>query len=183
MRQEKAIEFYEKLYFSEIESKDKIHNRAQANFGLIVIATTVLTYLVKNTTFQDNHWLASIVFFLTAISFALILISVWHLKSVVWGNEFFYCPNPVDINDYHQDLIKYELTYKKYCDENQIVYDESQNPNERILDYIHEEIRACTALNSEANENRSRKMYKCLKFFSGHLPPYLLLSFYFYWPI
>ncbi|MCE4451884.1 hypothetical protein I5121_19045, partial [Escherichia coli] len=109
MKKDKALEFYEKLYFSEIENKDKIHTRAQAEFGLVVITATILTYLAKNTSYESHPRLACLVFLCTAISFGLVLVSSILLKQVIWGNEFKYCPAPKALHDYHIDLISYEV--------------------------------------------------------------------------
>ena len=65
---EKLKEFYEKMYFSENENKDKIYNRIQMIFGLIVIDATVLTYILKNTSFENYIYVASIVIVLSLFS-------------------------------------------------------------------------------------------------------------------
>ena len=164
MKKEKALEFYEKLYFSEIENKDKIHTRAQAEFGLIVITTTILTYLAKNTSYEAHPFLACIVFLFTVASFILTLVSSVLLKQVIWGNEFKYCPAPQALHDHHTKLIAYEGTYKKYCDDNGLTYDNSHNPDDKLWDFIHQEIRECASWNSNINEVRSSKLFESTKY-------------------
>ncbi|ELE11670.1 Uncharacterised protein [Escherichia coli] len=164
MKKDKALEFYEKLYFSEIENKDKIHTRAQAEFGLVVITATILTYLAKNTSYESHPRLACLVFLCTAISFGLVLVSSILLKQVIWGNEFKYCPAPKALHDYHIDLISYEVKYKKYCDDNGLTYDESYNPDNKLWEFIHQEIRECASWNSNINEERSSKLFESTKY-------------------
>lgn len=160
---EKLLEFYEKLYFSEIENKDKIHTRAQAEFGLIVITVTILTYLAKNTSYEIYPFLSVIVFLLTASSFFFVLRSSILLKEVIWGNEFKYCPAPLALHNHHQGLIKYEKEYKQYCTAVGIKYDDSQNPDDALWKFIHQEIRECASWNSDTNEQRSGKLYWATK--------------------
>lgn len=164
MKNDKALEFYEKLYFAEIENKDKIHTRAQADFGLMVITVTILTYLAKNTSYENHFILAVIVFLLTFISFILVLRSSILLKGVIWGNEFKYCPAPREIHSYHQDLVAYETTFKGYCNTNGLTYDNSHNPDDKLWEFIHQEIRECASWNSNANEARSIKLYESTKY-------------------
>lgn len=164
MKKEKTLDFYEKLYFSEIENKDKIHTRAQAEFGLIVITVTILTYLTKNTSFDNYSILASIVFFLTTISFLFVLYSSLLLKDVIWGNEFRYCPAPLALHTHHQDLIKYEEDYKDYCNNIGVAYNNDHNPEEKLWDFIHQEIRECCSWNTDINEQRSSKLYESTKY-------------------
>ncbi|MCX8290690.1 hypothetical protein [Enterobacter pseudoroggenkampii] len=164
MKNDKALEFYEKLYFAEIENKDKIHTRAQADFGLMVITVTILTYLAKNTSYENHFILSVIVFLLTFISFILVLRSSILLKGVIWGNEFKYCPSPREIHNYHQDLVTYETTFKDYCNTNGLTYDNSHNPDDKLWEFIHQEIRECASWNSNVNEARSIKLYESTKY-------------------
>jgi len=164
MKKEKALDFYEKLYFSEIENKDKIHTRAQADFGLMGITVTILTYLAKNTSYEDHFILAVIVFILTLLSFFLVLRSSILLKGVIWGNEFKYCPAPKEMHSYHQNLINYEVTYKDYCNTNGLTYENDHDPDDKLWEFIHQEIRECASWNSNINETRSIKLYESTKF-------------------
>ncbi|WNJ80501.1 hypothetical protein RJE46_04410 [Cedecea neteri] len=164
MLKEKTLDFYEKLYFSEIENKDKIHVRAQTEFGLLVITTTILTYLIKNTSLESHPCLAILVFILTAFSFASILYSSILLKSVIWGNEFKYCPSPLTLHNYHAELIKHDADYIKYCADHNLSNDNSQTPDEKLWEFINQEIRECAEWNSDKNEERSKKLYESTKF-------------------
>lgn len=174
MKKEKALEFYEKLYFSEIENKDKIHTRAQAEFGLIVITATILTYLAKNTSYEAHPFLACVVFIFTAISFFLILASSFLLKKVIWGNKFKYCPAPQALHDYHTQLINHEVTYKKYCEDNGIAHDNNHTPDDKLWDFIHQEIRECASWNSNINEVRSSKLFESTKYLFWSWIPILI---------
>ncbi|WP_143370287.1 hypothetical protein [Escherichia coli] len=86
------------------------------------------------------------------------------MKQVIWGNEFKYCPAPKALHDYHIDLISYEVKYKKYCDDNGLTYDESYNPDNKLWEFIHQEIRECASWNSNINEERSSKLFESTKY-------------------
>lgn len=174
MKEERTLDFYEKLYFSEIENKDKIHTRAQALFGVIVITATILTYLLKNTAYEENPAIAIISTFFTLVSFALVCWSSVLLKNVMWGNEFQYCPTPNALHKHHQDLIDYELVYKKYCDDNEIEYDDSHNPDKKLWEFITSELRGCTSWNSEKNELRSSNLFESTKYLVWSWVPLIL---------
>lgn len=163
MKQDKILEFYEKLYFSEIENKDKIHTRAQACFGFIVITATILTYLLKNTSFEDHSFLAGLTVVMAIVSGMILFRSAWLLKSVLWGNEFQYCPHPNVLQSHHKLLVDYEIVYKKYCVDNGITYDDSHNPDNKLWENITTEIRECTSWNTEKNELRSSNLFESTK--------------------
>lgn len=174
MRPNKALEFYEKLYFYEIENKDKIHNRAQASLGLFVIAMTVLTYLAKNTTYDDHHCLTIIVLTLVTISFGMIIVSCILMIRVIWKNQFRYCPHASNLNEYNLQLITHEKDYKKYSDDYELEYDGSQDANVLMLEYLHSEIIECATHNSTINEVRTKKLYGSLQIFFCSLLPLII---------
>ncbi|WP_405423275.1 hypothetical protein [Pantoea stewartii] len=174
MRPNKALEFYEKLYFYEIENKDKIHNRAQASFGLFVIAMTVLTYLAKNTSSDNHHNLANTVLFLVAISFGMIIFSCFLMIRVIWRNQFRYCPHATDLDNYNLALIAHEKEYKEYSDDNELEYDNSLDANTKMLEYLHSEIIKCATHNSDINQVRTQKLYKSLHIFFWSLLPLII---------
>lgn len=164
MKEERTLEFYEKLYFSEIENKDKIHTRAQAIFGFTVITATILTYLIKNTSYEEHPVFATISTVFTLVSFALLFWSSLLLKNVMWGNEFQYCPTPNVLYEHHKALIDYEVIYRKYCDDNEIEYDDSHNPDRKLWEYITTELRECASWNTEKNELRSSNLFESTKY-------------------
>ncbi|MGR3881435.1 hypothetical protein [Escherichia coli] len=104
---EKLKEFYEKLYFQETENKDKIYNRIQMIFGLIVIDATIVTYLLKNTSFENHAFFACIVIGLSLLSVFFIYKACMLLKKAFWGNEFKYIPKPKEIDEYYNGCLFY----------------------------------------------------------------------------
>jgi len=174
MTLEKLYDFYEKAYFSEIETKEKLHSRVQAVFSLIVIAATILTYLAKNTTFESNLSLSCFVASLTVLSFIILLYSCWRLKNAFWGNAFKYCPTPADINKYHLELIKFEGDFKDYCHTNNLTYNNEHNPEQGLKEFINNKLIECTSWNIQKNELRSSEIFESLKYFFYSLIPLLI---------
>lgn len=174
MRPDKASDFYEKLYFHEIDNKDKIHSRAQASFGLIVIAMTILTYLAKNTSIDSHPYLASFVLYMVATSFIMVLFSSYLMIRVIWGNRFRYCPDTITLNEHHQKLIEHERVHIEYCEEYGIKYEGTHDPNSMMVDYLNSEIILSAAHNSNINEKRTKKLYDALWFFFWSLLPLII---------
>lgn len=174
MTHEKLYDFYEKVYFAEIEMKDKLHGRVQTVFSLIVIAATVLTYLAKNTAFESDLPLACLVGTLTALSFILLLYSCWRLKKAFWGNAFKYCPSSADINTYHLGLIQFEKDFKDYCSTNSIPYNDEHNAEQGLTKFITTELINCSSWNSQQNEIRSSEIFESAKIFFISLVPLLI---------
>lgn len=173
MSQEKLFDLYEKVYFSEIENKDKLHTRVQTIFSLIVIEVTVITYLAKNTSLDNNIPLSVLVIVLTIGSFLTVIYSCFRLQKAFWGNSFRYLPTPNDINKYHLELIKYEKTFINYCNENEIEYKNEHNPDDKIQEYLARELMECTSWNIKKNEDRSSEIFESTKLFFVSLVPLL----------
>src|SRR6266702_776536 len=47
-------QFYEKLYFQEVESRDKLHARLQLPLSLILAITGAVVFLFQNFDYQTN---------------------------------------------------------------------------------------------------------------------------------
>ncbi|HEP1897484.1 TPA: hypothetical protein VCC33_003308 [Kluyvera cryocrescens] len=174
MSQEKLFDLYEKVYFSEIENKDKLHTRVQTIFSLIVIEVTVLTYLAKNTSLENVPCLSIIVILLTIGSFFMVIYSCFRLQKAFWGNAFRYLPTPNDINTYRLELIEYEKTFIDYCNKNKIKYENEHNPDNKIQEYIAKELMECTSWNIKKNEDRSSEIFESTKIFFCSLVPLLI---------
>ncbi|WP_193764211.1 hypothetical protein [Hafnia alvei] len=174
MKRDCDREFIEKLYFQEIEAKDKIHNRIQMVFGLIVIAVTVIIYLIKNTSFLDGVCVSSIVVLLSVVSFLFIFRSCWLLREAFWGNGFKYIPNAAELNAYYHNLIQYETDYKAYCKSINIEYNNENNPEDKIDELIMNELIDCSSCNTNLNELRSSQIYWAIKIFFYSLIPLAL---------
>lgn len=171
---EKLKEFYEKLYFQETENKDKIYNRIQMIFGLIVIDATIVTYLLKNTSFENHAFFACIVIGLSLLSVFFIYKACMLLKKAFWGNEFKYIPKPKEIDEYYNDLIKYEADYKKYCDNNGLTYNGEHSSSKKFNEYLVKQLVECTSWNTKKNEMRTSQIYRATKFFFFSLIPLVI---------
>ncbi|HEI9729030.1 TPA: hypothetical protein SLN40_002339 [Serratia marcescens] len=174
MDSNKLSEFYERLYFSEIDNKDKLYTRIQMAFGLIVLSTTVITYLLKNTSFDKNPCAAMFVVLFSVVSLFLVIISCWLLKEASWGNDFKYLPRPKEINIHYENFVTYEPTYIKYCEDNGFNYSGEYNPNKKINDYLLNELIECTSWNTSKNEFRSQKIYSSITFFFYSIIPLVI---------
>lgn len=171
MDEDKIKELYEKLYFSEVDNKEKIHSRIQVVFGLIVITSTISSYILKNTDLNEHCMWAAVTISLSALSFIPISIACWRLKNAFWGNDFRYIPKPIDIEKYHSELIEYERKYIEYCDSISITYNNEHNPNSAIQTYLQGELIRCTSHNIEKNEIRASQIYESIRYFFYSLIP------------
>ncbi|GAB4591896.1 hypothetical protein ETAR_14990 [Edwardsiella tarda] len=167
MNIEKLKGFYERLYFAENEKKDKINNKIQMIFGLLMIEATVVTYLFKNTSFKHHEIFAFIVIALAYVSVCFIFYVCFFLKKAFWGNEFKYIPKPDDINKYYIDLVNYEVTYKQFCKDNEMDYDGEYSSSKKINEYLITQLVECTSWNTKVNEVRTAQIYHATKFFSS----------------
>lgn len=174
MNRDKLFELYEKLYFSEIETKDKLHARVQVVFSLIVISVTILTYLTKNISFEYCWQLSLGVVILIFCSFIAIGYSCLRLQKAFWGNKFRYVTTPKELNAYREQLVKYEIDFIEYCLDNDIQYRNEHEPGEVFRKHILNELTDCTDWNTRQNEDRSSEIFESIKWFFISLVPLVL---------
>ena len=143
-------------------------------FGLIVIDATIVTYLLKNTSFDNHAYVACIVIALSLLSVLFIYNACMLLKKAFWGNEFKYIPKPKEINDYYNNLIKYEADYIEYCTNNGVAYNGEHSSSKKFDEYLVTQLVECTSWNTKENEMRSSQIYRATKFFFFSLIPLVI---------
>jgi hypothetical protein len=143
-------DLYEKLYFHEIDVREKLGARLQVPLALIVSMVGALVYLVQNwncplSGVVSHAFLLLLVFGFSAIVFAAIsFVRSWH------GYTYAFLPTSEDSERYRQLL---DETYKEY--------DNCRSLAERALtDYLCKYYIDCASKNSRCNDQRSLYLHK-----------------------
>ncbi|HDL7730840.1 TPA: hypothetical protein PXP20_004043 [Yersinia enterocolitica] len=160
MNSEYLHNLYEKLYFQQLEYKDKLHNRIQVIFGLIVFIGTIITYVIKNISFNSGLITPCIVLFFLIISFVILFFSCLILKRCFFGNKYKQLGTPEDINKYLNELIEREKAAKEYCSYYGTQLDEDFLSDVNIREYICDELISSVSDNMKLNDKRSEEIYK-----------------------
>lgn len=174
MEKKDVFQLYEKLYFHEIDSREKLNSRLQTPLTLIVSFVGVLAFFLQNYGHQGFSFAAILFSFLLILSaISLTLATTFFVKSW-YNNTYSFLPSAQDTENYRQSLIKLYESYKN-C---------SQLASDYFSDYLMKNYICCSAANTECNDRRSIYLHKTngalvvtaaiaflafLAFFFGHL--------------
>lgn len=144
------FDLYEKLYFHEIEVREKLGGRLQTPMAIIVSLIGALAYLLQN--FDKNHaGIAKVTFliFFVVCSFTLVT-SVYFFVRSWYGNTYAFLPSAKATEEYRQVLQK---TYEQYKDGDSLA-------ETYVNDYLCTKYIACATQNTQCNDLRSLNLHK-----------------------
>ncbi|MCK7597207.1 hypothetical protein M0G74_07960 [Microbulbifer sp. CAU 1566] len=151
MKDEKIFELYEKLYFHEVEAREKIAARLQIPLAIILSITSVYAFLAKGISFDNdslwNYFFGGVLI----VSVILFFKSVSYFSRAFYGHTYEFIPSAVTTEDYRKKL--YE-TYGSREDCDQLV---EKYFNKYLFDYYCE----CSSANTSVNDQRSYFLHKC----------------------
>ncbi len=146
-------QFYEKLYFQEVEARDKLHARLQLPLTLMLALIGAVVFLFQNFDHQVSSWTAQRVAFLfflisgsTILAFALFC-----FVKALYNNEYYFLPDSKKTAEYKVLL---ENTYREFEDHEKLVSDAL---DKYITDYYIE----YAAFNTRINDRRSAYIHQC----------------------
>lgn len=145
--------FYEKLYFQEVEARDRLTARLQIPLSLILAIIGAAVFLLQNFDYQPGVWTISRVLFMFFIGFGgliLVLAIKWFVDAL-YNNEYHFLPDSVKTAEYKNLL---EATYKDYEQHAFLVADALEK---YITDYYIQ----YAAFNTHVNDRRAAFIHLC----------------------
>lgn len=166
MDYQKIFELYEKLYFHEVEAREKISARLQIPLAIILSFVSVYAIFIKGISFSLITGWHYLFFFVTCISIFLFVVNCMYFIKAFYGHAYEFLPSAKDTEEYRQKLIE---TYKEYDDCDSLV---SKYFSEYLFRYYNE----CSSINTKANDKRSDAIHKSNTFSILNVIP-LVLAF------
>jgi hypothetical protein len=149
MNKKEIFELYEKLYFHEIDVREKLNARLQMPLALIVSLIGALAFMLQNYAFQISL-LSSLFLFLLICAFLCLTWAIYYFVRSWFGNEYCFLPSAKATRDYHAQL---KTLYKEFAKREQIVAFYFRN-------YISRYYVDCSSKNTECNDRRSAYVHK-----------------------
>lgn len=144
------FDLYEKLYFHEIEVREKLGGRLQTPMAILVSLIGVLTFLLQNFD-KDHTGTATAAFlFLLAISSVTLATAVYFFVRSWYGNTYAFLPSAEATEKYRQLLQK---TYEQYKDGDSLA-------ETYLNDYLCTKYIACATQNTQCNDLRSLNLHR-----------------------
>jgi hypothetical protein len=144
------FEFYEKLYFHEIDMREKLSARIQVPLAVFISLVGALAFMLQN--YEDTvHNQASYFFilFLAASSLAL-LVSLYFFIRSWYGHTYSFLPTAQKTESYREELCK---TYNEYEDGKTIA-------ENHLDEYLCNYMITCSSINTEVNDARAWYFHK-----------------------
>jgi hypothetical protein len=150
MTKNPLFDLYEKLYFHEIEVREKLGGRLQTPMAIIVSLIGVLMHLLQNFDKDQTDIAAATFLCLFALSIVSLVTAVYFFFRSWYGNTYAFLPSAEATEEYQQLLQK---TYEQYMDGDSLA--------ERYLnDYLCTKYIACATQNTQCNDLRSLNLHK-----------------------
>lgn len=176
MDKQRLFELYEKLYFHEMEVREKITGRVQVTFALVATGYTILSYMLRMLDFTYNKLALGIFIVCTIITFIISIGCLFYLIRAFWGNTYNGMPSPKETDDYRKNLVIYRHHIAQY----NIDYPQNKQPEIIVDDYISEHLynkfRDCSTHNTTVNDRRSRQVYESFKWLLFASAPMFIAS-------
>jgi len=145
MKKTELFTLYEKLYFHEIEMREKLSGRLQLPLAILVSVIGVLAFMLRN--FSNSGETALLVVFMIfyGMSFIGILLGITNFIRSWYGYEYSFLPSAKETEDYRQLLIE---TYESYQGSDDLV-------EKHFTDYLMRYYVECSSVNTNNNDQRS----------------------------
>jgi hypothetical protein len=146
-------QFYEKLYFHEIDSRDKVQGRLQLSLTLLLAVSGAVVFLFQNFDYQTGVWTAlrwTFAFFFCMGTILLVVGMVFFVKAF-YNNAYYFLPDSKQTAEYKKLL---ETTYEEFDEREKLV---SEALDQYITGYYIE----YAAFNTQTNDRRSAYVHLC----------------------
>lgn len=150
MAKNPLYDLYEKLYFHEIEVREKLGGRLQTPMAIIVSLIGVLAFLIQN--FDSEHLTTPAMAFLILLilSTVVLVVAIYFFVRSWYGNTYDFLPSADDTEQYRQLLQK---TYEQYKDGDVLA-------EEYLYEYLCSNYIKCATQNTQCNDKRSLNIHK-----------------------
>lgn len=149
-----SSDLYEKLYFHEIEAREKLSARLQIPLALITALAGVLAFIsqqILQTAFDLD---ILCVYVLSALGLILLCVASWHFLQGWSGSTYEFMPRA-------DELAKYKSVLDDFIKQNNL----ASNPSSELFNQqIDTYYIKCATTNSAVNDVRSARLHSASKF-------------------
>jgi len=164
METKDLFKLYEKLYFHEIENRDKITSRSQLPLAIFATLISFLGLMLKGVDFNCAPMMLTIFWVLLVISSISVISGVIYFIKSFYGHSYEFIPTASATEQYKNDL---STTYEEYENGTTLAKNYLQA---YLYRYYHE----CSSKNSIVNDYRSKCLHRSNTLIIISLLPILL---------
>ena len=156
--------FYEKQYYHEIESKQKIDLRLQTIIVFTFAWLNLATYTLQVIDYENNKLISLVFYNLMTMYFVFVLKSMRYSIFSFYGSTYQYLQSPLVFDDYYNETNDY---YTKH--ENDPDFADGE-----LKFFIKENLIRSTHHNCTLNDERSQKAFESVKWLVISFLPFSL---------
>lgn len=166
MNKKELLKFYEKLYFHEIDYRDKLTARLQLPLAIYISFLSLFGFMVRNINFECKINSLILFMFFIVFSIALLIIGIVFFIKAFYGHTYEFIPTANETEIYR---LKLESTYEEYENGSELA-------NTYLEDYLYKYYYECSSNNANVNDKRSESLHKANSFIVFVVIP-LLVTF------
>lgn len=150
MNKEQLFSFYEKLYFQELERREKLNARLNVPLAILVADIGFLSVMLNSAPASISDWFSFLfwVFFLSAC--LATGLGAWFFKGSWFGHTDMLLPTANQTEAYRDQLIE---LYKDFDENEQIV-------ESALKAYLYDYYKRFSSENTVNNDARSYQLYR-----------------------
>jgi hypothetical protein len=145
-----VLQLYEKLYFHEAESREKLNARLQMPLALIISLIGAVAFLLQNYEHKGLSGFAVAFGLLLSLAVVAILLAAYYFTRSWFNNTYSFLPAARDTEAYRQTLLE---TYRPYPDGEKLAADYF---TDYLLNYYVER----SSENTACNDRRSLYVHR-----------------------
>jgi hypothetical protein len=150
MTKSQLAALYEKLYFHEIDVREKLNGRLQMPMAIIISLAGVVGFLIQKVDFYQFGWVEKIFAALLTIDVFLLSVSAYYFIRSWYGITYSFLPSAEETEKY-KNLLK--ETYKQFEKRNELT-------EKYFEEYINTYYIKCSTQNTHCNDKRSLNLHK-----------------------
>lgn len=167
MDEQKLFELYEKLYFHEVEAREKIAARLQIPLAVFLSITSLYGYFLKGYSIENSGAWNIAFSIVCVVSVYFFIRSLIYFKKAFFGSEYRFLPAARVAEGYRQEL--FEL-YKSY--DGTDGYSDCQTlVSHHFKNYLLKEYIDSSSHNTVINDKRSEALHKSNSFVIFNIVP------------
>jgi hypothetical protein len=149
MNQEQLFTFYEKLYFQEMERREKLSARLNVPLAILVAVVGFLSFMLNGATVGISGWPSILFWTLFLSACGATAVGAWFFKASWFGHTDKLLPTANETENYREKL---NNLYKDFDEKEQWV-------EESLKQYLYDYYRNFSSENTVNNDTRSYSLY------------------------
>lgn len=150
MNQEQLFLFYEKLYFQELERREKLSARLNVPLAILVAVVGFQSFMLNSASVAISGWSGFLFWTFFVLATCATVMGAWFFKASWFGHTDKLLPTANETEAYRSQLID---LYRNYDDKEQLV-------ENALKEYLYEYYKQFSSENTVNNDARAYRLYQ-----------------------